>query len=175
VSWVHINPLDTSPRYLFPGVDLGIQIESTAKRNTEDPPKEWHKYSGSSLSCALAAGLAALILHCALLSGEVSYGDEKWEWLTQHKGMVNAFERIKAMGHVSESKWLPVRKVFGNIASKANTSDDGKGVIREELVQQLLVGMEVKPKAELRREDDPASQPLSRQGTSKMTRAEDDW
>jgi hypothetical protein len=59
--WAQIDSRDTSCNYYFPGVELGIQVVSTAKKHLGEPPHEWHKHSGSSLACALATGLAAMV------------------------------------------------------------------------------------------------------------------
>ncbi|KUI56352.1 Major intracellular serine protease [Cytospora mali] len=80
VCWSRIDPEDRSCNYFLPGVELGIQVESKTRKNPDDPPRQWRKHSGSSLSCALAAGLAAMILHCSLVSNTVEFGSEKWKW-----------------------------------------------------------------------------------------------
>jgi hypothetical protein len=145
VSWPQISDKDDSCDYLLPGVNLGIQVEGTSSKNTENPPEKWQQYSGSSLSCALAAGLAAMILHCALLSGEVTLGDPKWKWLRTAQGMRNAFTRIQLEGSTDQttsSKWLPVRNLFRKVASQfLSTSIDTRDSLMRELVKKLLVGM----------------------------------
>ena len=175
VRWSKISPKDDSCHYFLPGVDLGIQVESNSRKHTDDPPKEWHKYSGSSLSCALAAGLAAMILHCALISGEVAINDARWKWLRTAQGMRNAFARIQLEGTANSlapvnntSKWLPVRNLFGNVATKfVKTRQEAQpALIGKELVQALLFGM---PEAQAPILDGEAEEapptPLSRRGT----------
>lgn len=150
MRWGQIGAEDKSCDYFCPEVDLGIHVDSASRTNTEDPPKEWHKYSGSSLSCASAAGLAAMLLHCALVGGKVSVGDPKWHWLKTARGMRNAFTRIQIEGTenlTSSSQWLPVRRLCGKVVSNvANSgSDASTGLIRDELVKKLLVGMPPEP------------------------------
>lgn len=108
--WPRIDPEDESCDFLIPGVDLGIPVESKlTNNNIDDPPNNWSTYSGSSLSCALAAGLAAMILHCTLVSG-VRTTEERWTWLKGYGGMKEALDSIRG---TAKSRWLPVHKVFG--------------------------------------------------------------
>ena len=95
---------ETSDFYL-PGVDLGIPTETSNVQRKAHPPKKWERYSGSSLSCALAVGLAAQILYCARLVGR-----KDWYVLKRHDRMKKALEQI----NVTKNRWLPVRTVFGD-------------------------------------------------------------
>ncbi|TFB02667.1 hypothetical protein CCMA1212_005148 [Trichoderma ghanense] len=104
VRWSQIDSNDTSCNYFLPGVELGIQVESTTRKTPDEPPQEWRKHSGSSLSCALAAGLAAMILHCSLVSGVAEFDTPKWKWLRSHDGMRMAFEKIQVE---RTTGWLP--------------------------------------------------------------------
>ncbi|XXH01221.1 hypothetical protein Hte_007575 [Hypoxylon texense] len=110
IPWGRISAQDDSSDYILPGVELGIQVESTSRKNQDDPPREWRKHSGSSLSCALATGLAAMILHCSLVTGVAKIDSPKWNGLRSHEGMRKAFQNIQ-FGQTG-SKWLPVRRFF---------------------------------------------------------------
>lgn len=137
--WREIDPTDTSCDYFLPGVELGIQVEtnkSSSKKNVDEPPSSWRTYSGSSLSCALAAGLAAMILYCTQVSG-VSATDPKWKWLKSDGGMRNALDSI----HVTPNKWLPVRRMFGQSAFLGATNEVKKQLLREEVVAKFFARM----------------------------------
>ncbi|UKZ77173.1 hypothetical protein TrVFT333_004892 [Trichoderma virens FT-333] len=95
VRWAQIDAQDDSCSYFLPGVELGIQVKTELERNPDGPPHEWRKHSGSSLSCALAAGLAAMILHCSLVSGVARFDSPEWKWLRSHEGMHKAFRTIQ--------------------------------------------------------------------------------
>lgn len=111
--WEKISPEDPSCHFYLPGVELKIPgatepTESTDARGTASPPS-WRSYNGSSLSCALAAGLGAMVLYSARVQG-VSVNDKRWTWLKKYDGMKAALESISP----ERSKWIPVRKVFGD-------------------------------------------------------------
>lgn len=111
--WEKISPDDESCAFYLPGVELTIpgtngSVGSVDARETNSPPT-WHSYNGSSLSCALAAGLSAMILYSARIQG-VSVNDERWAWLKKAEGMRSALKSIAP----DNSKWIPVRKVFGD-------------------------------------------------------------
>ncbi|PVH73216.1 subtilisin-like protein, partial [Cadophora sp. DSE1049] len=108
---------DGQPTFFLPGIELGIPLKTEAKktivdnepklyqRTGEQPPGTYQTFSGSSLSCALAAGLAAMILHC---SRKVQ-NKQAWR-LNNYEYMKMAFESID----MSEHKWLAVGQRFGN-------------------------------------------------------------
>jgi hypothetical protein len=87
--WSKIDPEDKSAHFYLPGVDLGIHVHT--REGEDQPPSKWEKYSGSSLSCALAAGLDAMILHIAKVC-EVP--EENWKSLKSRDGMRQAFQKI---------------------------------------------------------------------------------
>lgn len=120
-AWEKIGSRDGSCRFLLPGVQLGIPVEDSpfgvsGRKRQEKPPNEWQQCSGSSLSCALAAGLAGMILHCALVVG-IGPNDSdptcKWAWLKTASGMRSALKSINEDN--TEAKWLAVRRLFGSI------------------------------------------------------------
>ena len=42
VRWGQIDANDKSCNYFLPGVELGIQVESTSRKNLDEPPHEWY-------------------------------------------------------------------------------------------------------------------------------------
>ncbi|UKZ61339.1 uncharacterized protein TrAtP1_002605 [Trichoderma atroviride] len=133
IRWDKIDGGDASCDYFLPGVELGFPVESSGARRVDEPPTVWETYNGSSLSCALAAGLAAMILHCAQVSGKTAT-DAEYTWLKSHRGMCSAFNSI----HVTPNKWLPVRRVFGH-SSLSNTNTDAlMKALREEVVARFF-------------------------------------
>ncbi|SPO02208.1 uncharacterized protein DNG_04881 [Cephalotrichum gorgonifer] len=138
MRWDKIDANDTSCNYFFPGVELGIQVRRKGRKegknlgNPGNPPQEWKKHSGSSLACALATGLAAMILRCALISG-MGPADPKWMWLRSSGGMDKAFKAI--VGDQPGSKWPAVQNVFGRAGKAHNRKDE---LIR--VVDMLLQG-----------------------------------
>ncbi|KAK4083567.1 uncharacterized protein Triagg1_1229 [Trichoderma aggressivum f. europaeum] len=139
VRWNQIDAKDGSCKYFFPGVELGIQVETKQRRNPDGPPREWRTHSGSSLSCALAAGLAAMILHCSLVTGVATFGSRKWEWLRSHKGICSAFDRIQV--DKMASGWLPVRRFFGPVVANPSEDSDSKAQAIQSLIKDIFQGM----------------------------------
>ena len=125
-AWGQIG--DKTSDFYLPGVDLGIPTETSNVQRKAHPPEKWKTYSGSSLSCALAVGLAAQILYCARL-----VGDKNWRHLKAHDGMKKALEQI----NVTNNRWLPVRTVFGDrvLHEAVGTKKD---VLRSVVVEKLL-------------------------------------
>jgi hypothetical protein len=122
--WDKISPNDASCSFYLPGVELSIPgvDKSTlvdARANSSSPPT-WHSYNGSSLSCALAAGLSAMILYSARVQG-VSIHEERWTWLKQPDGMRSALKTL-----AENNKWIPVRKVFGDKDIGSATKPDDR-------------------------------------------------
>lgn len=138
--WSKIDSEDKSCNYFLPGVELGIEVENNqlaSKKNLGEPPDKWRVYSGSSLSCALAAGLAAMILYCAQVSG-ITTSDQEWAWLKSHGGMQKALDSI----YVTQNRWLPVRRVFGlNALLGSGKMAQKKEVLRREIVARFLASM----------------------------------
>ena len=95
---------DGKPDFFLPGVELGIPVQTkTNERLGERPPETYVTYSGSSLSCALAAGLAAMILHCVR-----KVDCRHAQSLMRYDGMKKAFESID----MSQHRWLAVDSFF---------------------------------------------------------------
>lgn len=138
--WEKIAPGDTSCNYFLPGVELGFPPESSTNRARRegDPPTEWKTHSGSSLSCALAVGLAAMILHCAQfhkdVSAEPDSGNDKWKWLKSHTGMQNAFNSM-----ASQDRWIIVRNMFGQPQLAKDSAR--LTTLQEEVVDKFFVNM----------------------------------
>lgn len=136
--WPQIDPEDPSCNFYLPGVGLGLPVERAPKpQEMGRTPQEWHEHSGSSLSCALAAGLAGMILHCALASGKKA-GDPEYKWLKTYDGMLSAFRGIDT-DH-GQRKWLPVRKLFGQVSNSTGIKDK-KDFLRNVIVSNFLSGM----------------------------------
>ena len=124
---------DKTDLYL-PGVNIPFKVKSTynsSKIKVERPPETWDRYSGSSLSCALAAGLAATILHCARISG-VSEAERLW--LKTSIGMREVFNSL----HRAPSGWLPVEKVFGNSSLVNAANHKERRTALKDVVDTLL-------------------------------------
>ncbi|PNP43518.1 hypothetical protein TGAMA5MH_04490 [Trichoderma gamsii] len=136
--WEKIDGGDASCDYFLPGVELGFPVESSGARRVGEPPTVWETYNGSSLSCALAAGLAAMILHCAQVSGK-NATEAEYTWLKSHGGMRNAFNSI----HVTQNKWLPVRRVFGHpsLVNATTSTEATMKALREEVVTRFFMNM----------------------------------
>ncbi|KAI1458770.1 subtilisin-like protein [Annulohypoxylon moriforme] len=162
IRWGQIDNDDKSCDYFLPGVELGIQVESTSRKNQDEPPKEWRKHSGSSLSCALAAGLAAMILHCSLVSGVVEIDSPKWKWLRSYQGMRKSFENIQI--ERSDSGWLPVRRFFQPAVKYLDShNNEAKVKAVRGIVAKILQGWVPDSTAEINAEPGPGR--LSKQPT----------
>ncbi|GKZ32277.1 hypothetical protein AbraIFM66950_001570 [Aspergillus brasiliensis] len=107
VPWNEINPADKSCDLLLPGVELSMPEESSVEDSKGLSPDEYRKYNGSSLSCALAAGLAAILLHVA---NTVREDSEQWKGLRSKNGMEKAFQSLGKTTH----GWIPVERSLGN-------------------------------------------------------------
>ncbi|GKZ51317.1 hypothetical protein AbraIFM66951_005464 [Aspergillus brasiliensis] len=107
VPWNEINPADKSCDLLLPGVELSMPEESSVEGSKGLSPDEYRKYNGSSLSCALAAGLAAILLHVA---NTVCEDSEQWKDLRLKDGMKKAFHSLGKTQH----GWIPVERSLGN-------------------------------------------------------------
>ncbi|KAJ6262551.1 hypothetical protein Dda_3362 [Drechslerella dactyloides] len=123
--WAKIDATNNSCDYFLPGVELGFQAETSARQPNE-PPGIWKTYNGSSLSCALASGLAAMILHCTQVAGQ-SAASPQYAKLKSHDGMKKAFNSIKVTRH----KWLPVRSVFGQSSLAVGTKEAKTDALRD--------------------------------------------
>jgi hypothetical protein len=139
--WRQISKHDQSCEYFLPGVELDIPEDNAVSRKSQgEPPHGWRKHSGSSLSCALAAGLAAMVLHCTLVSG-VSSDDPRWKWLRSRDGMRRALRNISAEQDDRRGLWLPVRRVFGEAAKTLDGSQKQMlDALHSNVVDELLKG-----------------------------------
>lgn len=122
---------DERPDFYFPGVELGIPTERVHHGRKDRPPEKWHTYSGSFLSCALASGLAALVLYCATI---VPREAKDWAYLQTHEGMKTAFESM----NVSENRWLPVGTLFGEASVLKALRNDDKKCVLDKIVDKFL-------------------------------------
>ncbi|KAL6787896.1 hypothetical protein J3E68DRAFT_445126 [Trichoderma sp. SZMC 28012] len=138
VRWNQIDANDKTCNFFLPGVELGIQVDTKQRRNPDGPPREWRTHSGSSLSCALAAGLAAMILHCSLVTGVATFDSPKWGWLRSYDGMCSAFERMQVD---KASGWLPVRRFFGPVVANPNENSTKKVQEIQNLIKDIFQGM----------------------------------
>ena len=134
----HIDTVNDKTDLYLPGINIPFKVKrisDLSKGKAERPPETWDKYSGSSLSCALAAGLAAMILHCAQVT---SVNEAEWLWLKTSSGMRKVFDSL----HRTPNRWLPVRKVFGN-SSFINAADERarRNALKEEVVETFLSNM----------------------------------
>ena len=125
---------DNTSDFYLPGVDLGIPAETKDSQRKHRPPEKWKTYSGSSLSCALAVGLAAQILYCARL---VEVEHKVWMYLRSHKGMKEAFGRIGK----TKNNWLQVHNRFGDRYLSKSVGDKTKK-LRLLVVDKLLADMD---------------------------------
>lgn len=166
--WHRIASGDKSCNFLLPGTELAVRVQSSVKRKAtkktvEDgkPPVEWENHSGSSLSCALAAGLAAMILHCALASG-IQADDPRWTWLKTRNGMNEALRNIDPDGRGDgNNTWLPVSRTFGVTAKLAKWAPESE--IRKSLYKDVVAKLLVKaPSSD---DSDPVPGRLKRQAT----------
>jgi hypothetical protein len=136
--WGKIAKEDETSDFYLPGVELGVRIDKSqalSKRSQPgQPPEKWRKYNGSSLACALAAGLAAMILHCTQIGG-VGAKDPRGQNLRTFAGMRDALQNI----YVSKDKWLSVNRVFGHKELKEAVNHvDKKKKLRELVVNRLI-------------------------------------
>jgi hypothetical protein len=136
--WERIDPEDKSVNFFLPGVDLGIPVHTRNNDRKDQPPNKWEKYSGSSVSCALAAGLAAMILHVAKISGVT---DEEYDWLKKREGVRAAFEKI----YKTNDNWLPVRMLFGIRSLREGNDDDKKKALKEGVMDRILAARKEAP------------------------------
>jgi hypothetical protein len=165
--WGKIALIDDSCDFFLPGVDLGIQVESMNRKGVGNPPREWRKHSGSSLSCALAAGLAAMVLHCALVSGMVSRDDAKWAWLKTRGGMSEALRSINVDRRDNgKGQWLGVRRLFGEAVKSSldRAPSEMLKSLQNDVVSKLVAGG---PNTSGSKPPDPAPGRVKRQLTIK--------
>ena len=123
---------DEHADYYLPGVELGIPVENIDGKIKGQPPEKWHIYNGSSLSCALATGLAALVFWC---TQQVRPG--KRYYLQQAIGMKAAFKNIG----VSDRGWLHVNTLFGNSSVGKALGGQAKIDIVRYIVDRILSDM----------------------------------
>lgn len=157
--WDWIDARDKSCTYLLPGVDLDIHMEtkqpgqpvviqpspliSSETPLLGRPLRERSKQSGSSLACALAAGLAAMILHCSRVSG-ANY--KQIDYLRTYEGMRSALDSLYPDGGASalaagEGQWLPVSSLPSGRSYAHISSTDKKMAVLEDRVYKFLENM----------------------------------
>ncbi|KAL1913842.1 hypothetical protein Sste5344_000109 [Sporothrix stenoceras] len=157
--WDWIDAKDKSCTYLLPGVDLDIHMETKQPMQpvfvqpspliTNERPivgrtlRERSKQSGSSLACALAAGLAAMILHCSRVSGA---SHKQIDYLRTYDGMKSALDSLYPDGGASasaagEGQWLPVSSLPSGRSYAHISSSDKKLAVLEDRVERFLENM----------------------------------
>ncbi|KAL6695387.1 hypothetical protein J3F84DRAFT_408366 [Trichoderma pleuroticola] len=113
--------------YFFPGNQV-----AEARNPRSSKPVEYH--DGSSVSTALAAGLASLIIYCTNVV-KTYYDDSRpfTDWalkLRNHKNMRTAFDNINSPDY-DDKKFLPVWKTFGDATERINNAQGEKKKIVE--------------------------------------------
>lgn len=113
--------VESNPRFTFPSSDLGSAFQEDGQL----------PIAGSSISTALAAGLAALILYCA------EYTDPEEARPALREGMVKAFNAMTA----KPSQYVETRKFFDlqNFNNVYEGTPEGKGLIREAIAELIKV------------------------------------
>lgn len=116
--------------FIFPG-------HQVIKERTDDPSvRKFTALTGSSVSTALAAGLAALILYCvqiaAIVSNESESGPDlsKYQSLKNHQSMKKAFLGIGTT-ETSKSKYLRVWDKFDKPVR------DSEGQLKDQWIKNL--------------------------------------
>ncbi|KAK4107020.1 subtilisin-like protein [Canariomyces notabilis] len=143
--WMKISRNDETCDFFLPGVRLDIEAESRQGNPKGSKSfEQWKEFGGSSLACALASGLAAMILHCSQIC---DITNEQWAWLKSYNGMKAAFESLQ----VTSELWLPVRKVFGQpFVSKTDTPEKKRQRLREDVVDKHFLATMPKPEGKRR-------------------------
>ncbi|KJR81033.1 uncharacterized protein SPSK_04846 [Sporothrix schenckii 1099-18] len=157
--WDWIDARDKSCDYLLPGVDLEIHMEAKESAKPiviqpsplisaeapliERPLRERSKQSGSSLACALASGLAAMILHSCRVSG-ATYNEI--DYLRTFDGMKSALNSLYPDGGAAalaagEGQWLPASSLPSGRNYAHISSTDKKLKVLEETVAKFLEKM----------------------------------
>lgn len=126
--------------YFFPGNQV-----AEARNPRSSKPVEYH--DGSSVSTALAAGLASLIIYCTNVV-KTYYDDSRpfTDWalkLRNHKNMRTAFGNINYQDY-EDRKFLPVWKMFGDVTERINNAqgEEKKILELETLVRALCHKLE---------------------------------
>lgn len=119
--------------YFFPGNQVA---EAWNPRSAETV--KYH--DGSSVSTALAAGLASLIIYCTIIMRtyyKTSQNEENYnrfkefvEALKDRDKMKRAFDNIESR-QWEEKKYLPVWEVFGRVTEKINEAVDGEKKLKQ--------------------------------------------
>lgn len=133
--------------YFFPGNQV-----AEARNPRSSKPVEYH--DGSSVSTALAAGLASLIMYCtnvvktyyeAVKENDLKTRETITDWglkLRSHKNMRTAFDNINYQDY-EDRKFLPVWKIFGEATERINNAEGEKKIDElETLVRDLCHKLE---------------------------------
>ncbi|CAK7214009.1 hypothetical protein SBRCBS47491_001994 [Sporothrix bragantina] len=157
--WDWIDAKDKSCTYLLPGVDLDIHVESKqpilpavsqpSPLAMQEMPtvnrvlRERCKQSGSSLACALASGLAAMILHCSRVAGATS---RDIDYLRTYDGMKSALDSLypdngASAAAAGEGQWLPVSSLPSGRSFAHISSSDKRRTVLNERVASFLENM----------------------------------
>jgi Subtilase family len=116
------------PNFLLPGTNLNFPVKSDT-RNVGRAPITEESYTGSSLSCALASGLAAMVLYCAR---KVKH--ERAESLRNHEAMKRALNNLTTNADGS----IVVRETLGHPAISSSSIEPKK---KREVLQKLVTGL----------------------------------
>lgn len=126
--------------YFFPGNQV-----AEARNPRSSKPIEYH--DGSSVSTALAAGLASIIIYCTNVVNTYNNGARPFaDWaarLRNHYHMRTAFDNINSQDY-DDRKFLPVWKMFGNAADRIENAQGEKEKLEEleSLVRSLCHKLE---------------------------------
>ncbi|KPM35437.1 hypothetical protein AK830_g11140 [Neonectria ditissima] len=121
--------------YFFPG----NQVAEAWNPRSSDTVKY---HDGSSVSTALAAGLASLIMYCAAISGQYQTESKPAEFnryvklvdaLQDRDNMKRAFDNIEDPKHL-DRKFLPAWEVFGPVADRMKQERD-----RNKKMDELII------------------------------------
>lgn len=129
--------------YFFPGNQVAEALNPKSAGNVK-------YYDGSSVATALAAGLASLILYCAILmqwhhKGQAPGADSKSyerfktfvDALKQRDGMKRAFNNIES-DIWKDRKYLPVWAIFG---PKTKKIEEAEGEKKWESLEELVTDL----------------------------------
>ena len=128
---------DKESHYVFPGRDIGgtSTAQGSAKPTDEQPTDE----PSSSIANALAAGLAALILHCVEITEPRRMAARPWlgkidrKQLTTYRTMNSIFKNMAGAGN----KYIPVQSYFDASIADKDWDDDGEDLL-EEIVARII-------------------------------------
>ncbi|KAH8892234.1 subtilisin-like protein [Thozetella sp. PMI_491] len=136
VDGVPCTWVDREVEFILPGQDV-----SERRTSISEPTKPFRPMTGSSVATALAAGLAALILHCVKLAA-IAEGDlvkkEDLDDMHGYAKMKGAFNRMTP----KDSKFIEVSELFGEKEVKdldeCSNDDTKKLVVVADIARKLV-------------------------------------